>query len=76
MFYLVRREALITDRDIRSAQPGLDAAKMPDVEFRVAPSAAHEFERATAANVGSRIAIVIDGIVNPRDEQTAQQGDI
>jgi protein-export membrane protein SecD len=63
MFYLVRREALITDRDVKSARPGLDVGNMPNVLFSLASSGAQAFERATAANVNRRLAIVVDGVV-------------
>jgi preprotein translocase subunit SecD len=63
IFYLVRREALIANRDIRSARRGSGGEDVPDVEFSLTTSAAQAFQRATAANVGRRLAIVVDGVV-------------
>jgi protein-export membrane protein SecD len=63
-FYLVRREALVTDRDIATARAGIDAqTNAPDVQFNLHPQPAESFKQATGTNIGRRIAIVVDGVV-------------
>jgi preprotein translocase subunit SecD len=62
--YLVRSEALITGRDLKSARAGISPENnAPDVEFSLNPAGAERFKRATGANVGRRLAIILDGQV-------------
>jgi preprotein translocase subunit SecD len=64
VFYLVRREAVITGRDLRNARAGIDPQNnAPDVQFSLNPPGAEKFKRATGANIGRRLAIILDGAV-------------
>jgi len=64
VFYLVRREAIITGRDLKNARAGVDPqTNSPDVQFTLNPQGADKFKRATGANIGRRLAIVLDGSV-------------
>jgi preprotein translocase subunit SecD len=63
VYYLVQREAIITGRDLKSARAGVDSSNAPDVDFSLTPAGADKFGRATNANVGRRLAIILDGIV-------------
>jgi preprotein translocase subunit SecD len=62
-FYLVRREAAITGRDMKNARVGVDENNLPDVAFSLNPTGAEKFRRATGQNVGRRLAIILDGRV-------------
>jgi preprotein translocase subunit SecD len=59
----VERQAVLTGRDIKSARRGLGQFGEPIVEFTVKPEPAKAFAQATGDNVGSLLAIVIDGRV-------------
>jgi preprotein translocase subunit SecD len=64
VFYLLRKEALITGRDLKNARAGIDPqTNAPDVQFSLNPLGADKFKRATGANIGRRLAIVLDGSV-------------
>ncbi len=64
VFYLVRREAVITGRDLKNARAGVDPqTNAPDVQFTLNPTGADKFKRATGQNIGRRLAIILDGIV-------------
>ena len=62
-FYLVRRVADITGRDLRSARPILDENGRPAVAFSLTRAGAERFARLTGDNVGRTLAIVLDGRV-------------
>ena len=62
-FYAVERTRIVTARDIRNARPGLGQFNQPIVQFSLTPEAGQAFGRATEANLGSGIAIVLDGEV-------------
>jgi preprotein translocase subunit SecD len=65
VFYLVRKEAVITGRDLKSARAGIDPqTNAPDVQFSLNPTGADKFKRATGANIGRRLAIILDGSVS------------
>src|SRR3989441_11056084 len=64
VFYLVRKEAVITGRDLKSARSGVEPqTNSPDVHFSLNPQGADKFKRATGANIGRRLAIILDGSV-------------
>jgi preprotein translocase subunit SecD len=60
-YYLVRREAVITGRDLKSARVGVDQNNAPSVDFTLNPQGADKFKRETGRNVGRRMAIILDG---------------
>jgi preprotein translocase subunit SecD len=59
-FYLLRRRAVVTGRDLKSAHQGVGELGEPNVRFSLKPTGAEALERATARNVGRRLAIVFD----------------
>jgi preprotein translocase subunit SecD len=63
MYYLVRREAVVTGRDLKTARVDVGEQNDPGIAFTLKPQGAASFQRATARNVGRRLAIVLDGQV-------------
>jgi preprotein translocase subunit SecD len=63
VFYLVKKEAVITGRDLKNARAGVDQNNAPDVQFTLNQQGADRFKRETGRNVGKRLAIILDGIV-------------
>jgi preprotein translocase subunit SecD len=64
VYYLVRREAVITGRDLKSARAGVDRqTNGPNVEFTLNAAGAEKFKRETGRNVGRRLAVILDGAV-------------
>ena len=61
--YLVRRDVVITGRDIKGARAGVGLDNRPNVQFILSPTGAEKFGRETAANVGRRLAIILDDLV-------------
>jgi preprotein translocase subunit SecD len=74
VFYLVRREAIITGRDLKNARAGIDQNNRPDVQFTLNPAGAEKFKRETGRNVGRRLAIVLDGRVESAPQINSQIG--
>jgi preprotein translocase subunit SecD len=62
-FYLLRRVAAVTGRDLRNARPTVDEYNTPAVSFTLNSEGVSKFSRATAASVGRQMAIVLDGQV-------------
>jgi preprotein translocase subunit SecD len=62
-YYAVERTPIITDLDVRTASPSVGQFNHPIVQFSLTPKAGELFGRATEANIGSAIAIVLDGEV-------------
>jgi preprotein translocase subunit SecD len=63
VYYLVRRAAVVTGRDLRTAKPSLDELNRPAVSFTLNPEGARKFSRSTGDNIGRRLAIILDGRV-------------
>jgi preprotein translocase subunit SecD len=61
VFYLVRREAAVTGRDLKTARVGVDENNQPDVQFSLNPAGAEKFRRFTGSNIGRRLGIILDG---------------
>jgi preprotein translocase subunit SecD len=61
--YAVERRPLITSADIETAQPGVDPHGNPNVEIRFTEDAAEVLGKETEANIGSPLAVVLDGKV-------------
>jgi preprotein translocase subunit SecD len=61
VFYLVRKTAVVTGRDLRNAKPSLDEMNRPAVSFTLNNDGARKFGKATGDNVGRRLAIILDG---------------
>ncbi|MGE0043592.1 MAG: protein translocase subunit SecD [Vicinamibacterales bacterium] len=63
VYYVVRRVAAVTGRDLRNARPTLDENNRPAVGFSLNNEGAQKFGTFTGANVGRQLAIVLDGRV-------------
>lgn len=69
-FYLVRRVAAVTGRDLRTARATIDENNLPAVGFSLNRDGAAKFSRVTGENIGRSLAIILDGRVQsaPRIE--------
>ncbi len=63
VFYLVKRVAAVTGRDLRNARPTLDEFNTPAVSFTMNNEGAAKFGRVTGENVGRQLAIILDNTV-------------
>lgn len=59
-WYLVSRTPVVTGRDLRNARPGRDEYGKWETEFMLTKDGARRFARFTEANIGNRLAIVLD----------------
>ena len=62
-YYLVRRVAAVTGRDLRNARPSLDEFNQPAVSFTLNREGARKMGDITGANLGRGLAIILDGQV-------------
>ncbi|HVZ23664.1 MAG TPA: protein translocase subunit SecD [Vicinamibacterales bacterium] len=62
-FYLVRKVAAVTGRDLRNARPTLDENNQPAVSFTLTNEGGRKFGNVTGDNVGRQLAIILDGRV-------------
>ena len=63
VYYLVRRVAAVTGRDLRTARETLDEFSQPAVSFSLNRDGARKFGDVTGSNVGRSLAIILDGSV-------------
>ncbi len=63
VFVALESRRIITGRDLRTARPGLGQFNEPVVRFYLSKEAGKVFGEATGANIGRRLAIVLDGKV-------------
>ena len=63
VYYLVRKAAAVTGRDLRSARPSLDENNRPAVSFTLNSEGAAQFGKVTGENIGRDLAIILDGRV-------------
>src|SRR5215813_775549 len=62
-FYLVRKVAAVTGRDLRNARPSLDENNQPAVSFTLSNEGGRKFGNVTGENIGRQLAIILDGRV-------------
>jgi preprotein translocase subunit SecD len=62
-YYLLRKEAMITGRDLKNARVGIDESNRPQINFSLNATATDKFARETGRNIGRQLAIVLDGTV-------------
>lgn len=62
-YYLVRKEAVITGLDLKSARVGVDQYNQPSVNFTLNAAGATKFRDATGRNIGRQLAVVLDKYV-------------
>jgi len=63
VYYLLRREAMITGRDLKNARVGVDENNRPQINFSLNATATDKFARETGRNIGRQLAILLDGTV-------------
>jgi preprotein translocase subunit SecD len=70
VYYLVRKVAVVTGRDLRNARASLDENNQPAVSFTLNTEGGRKFGAATGENIGKQLAIVLDGRIQsaPRIE--------
>jgi preprotein translocase subunit SecD len=75
-FYVVRRQAVITGRDLKNARPTQGQFGSHSVSFFLTAGGSQKFGAATGANIGKQLAIVLDNRVqsapNIKDRITEQ----
>jgi preprotein translocase subunit SecD len=62
-FYLVKRAAIITGRELRTARRSQDQFNQPNVQFGLVPTAASKFGEFTGSHIDTPMAIVLDNNV-------------
>lgn len=60
MWYVVSRTPVITGRDLRTTRASRDEMGRWETDFTLSKDAAQRFSRFTEANIGNRLAIVLD----------------
>jgi len=75
-YYVVRQQAVITGRDLKNARPTQGQFGSHSITFFLTASGSQKFGEATGANIGKRLAIVLDNRVqsapNIKDRITEQ----
>jgi preprotein translocase subunit SecD len=63
VFYLVRKVAAVSGKDLRNARPTIDENNQPAVGFTLNTDGGRRFGTVTGENIGRSLAIVLDGRV-------------
>jgi preprotein translocase subunit SecD len=63
VYYLVKKLAAVTGRDLRNARPSVDENNQPAVSFSLNNEGGRKFGKVTGENVGRKLAIILDGRV-------------
>ena len=63
VYYMLRKVAAVTGRDLRNARPSLDENNQPAVSFTLNNEGGARFAKVTGENIGRQLAIVLDGRV-------------
>jgi preprotein translocase subunit SecD len=63
VYYLVKRVAAVTGRDLRNARPSLDENNRPAVSFTLNSEGGRKFGKVSGENIGRQLAIILDGRV-------------
>jgi preprotein translocase subunit SecD len=71
-YYLVSRTAVVTGRDLRSARAGRDEMNKWETDFTLNKDGARRFAHFTGANIGNRLAIVLDNQIKTAPTIQAQ----
>jgi preprotein translocase subunit SecD len=62
-FYLVRKVAAVTGRDLRNAKPSIDENNRPAVSFTLTNEGSRKFGKVSGDNIGKYLAIILDNRV-------------
>ena len=60
VYYLVKRAAAVTGRDLRTARPSLDQNNLPAVSFTLNTEGGRRFGKVSSENLGRQLAIILD----------------
>src|SRR5215510_8048394 len=60
VYYLVRKAAAVSGHDVTNARPAVDQNNLPAVSFTLSAEGARKFGAVTEANIGRRLAIILD----------------
>jgi preprotein translocase subunit SecD len=63
VYYLVRKVAAVSGKDLRNARPTIDENNQPAVSFTLNADGGRRFGQVTGENIGRQLAIVLDGRV-------------
>ncbi|OLE84832.1 MAG: protein-export membrane protein SecD [Acidobacteria bacterium 13_1_20CM_2_65_9] len=63
LYYLVKKVAAVTGRDLRNARPSLDENNRPAVSFTLNSEGGRKFGKVSGENIGRQLAIILDGRV-------------
>jgi preprotein translocase subunit SecD len=63
VFYLVKKVAVVSGQDLRTAREAPDENNQPAVHFSLKPEGARKFGKATGENIGRNLAIILDNRV-------------
>lgn len=63
LYYLVRKVAAVSGKDLRNARPTIDENNQPAVSFTLNNEGGRRFGTVTGGNIGRQLAIVLDGHV-------------
>src|SRR6185503_10403143 len=55
VFYMVKREPIVTGRDLKTARVGVDENNQPQVNFSLNAQGADKFKRETGRNIGRQL---------------------
>src|SRR6476659_5040652 len=62
-WYLVSKVPVISGREMRNARPGQDEYRKWETSFNLSPDGGRRFGRYTEANIGNRLAVVLDNMI-------------
>ncbi len=62
-YFIVEKMAAVTGRDLKTAHSCVDRYNMPAVCFSLNAEGAKKFEKVTSENIGRRLAIVLDNVI-------------
>jgi preprotein translocase subunit SecD len=63
VYYMVRKAAAVSGRDLTNARPSVDQNNLPAVQFTLSGEGARKFGVVTETNIGRRLAIILDNRV-------------
>ncbi len=63
VYYLVKKLAAVTGRDLRNARPTVDENNQPAISFSLNNEGGRKFGKVTRENIGRSLAIILDGQV-------------
>jgi preprotein translocase subunit SecD len=61
-WYLVSKTPVISGREMRNARPGQDEMRKFETSFNLSPDGGKRFGKYTEANIGNKLAVVLDGV--------------